>query len=84
LNFLRCYSSAKREGKIVLMFNKHHSIKGCGVFGYSSTDTRSESVHWMEVRVSFRRRPIYLLKKYALNPSCPRQHPFDYEVIWAH
>jgi len=33
LNFLRCYSSAKREGKIVLMFTKHHSIEGCGGLG---------------------------------------------------
>jgi len=45
LNFLGCYSSAKCEGKIVLMFTKHHSINDCGGFGYSSTETRSESVH---------------------------------------
>jgi len=77
LNFLRCYSSAKREGKIVLMFTKHHSIKGCGGFGYNSTDTGSESVHWMELRVSFRRRPFYLFKKAALHPSYSCQYLFD-------
>jgi len=42
------------------------------------------SVHWMEVRVSFRRRPTYLLKHDAPHPSYTCQCPFDYEVMWAH